>query len=70
MAEIRAATAANVFRVAAAPGDTVDAGATLVVLEAAKMEIPVRTEDPGSVVGVEVDEGDTVREGDVLVVLE
>lgn len=70
MAEIRAEMVANVFQVTAAPGDRVDADTTLLILESMKMEIPVRTEDPGSVISIDVDEGDVVQEGDLLAVLE
>ncbi|MDA8369639.1 MAG: biotin/lipoyl-binding carrier protein [Nocardiopsaceae bacterium] len=70
MAEIRAEMVANVFKVTAAPGDRVDAGAALCVLESMKMEIPVLTEDPGTVVSIDVAEGDVVQEGDLLAVVE
>ncbi|TQN30519.1 biotin-dependent enzyme [Haloactinospora alba] len=70
MAEIRAEMVANVFQVTAAPGERVDADATLLILESMKMEIPVRTEEPGSIVSIDVAEGDVVQEGDLLAVLE
>src|SRR5690606_12809766 len=70
MTEIRAEMAASVYRVTAAPGDRVAAGATLFLLESMKMEIPVLTEEPGTVVGIGVAEGDVVHEGDLLAVVE
>ncbi|ASU82755.1 acetyl-CoA carboxylase biotin carboxyl carrier protein subunit [Nocardiopsis gilva YIM 90087] len=70
MAEIRAEMVANVFKVTAAPGDKVDAGATLFILESMKMEIPVLTEGPGTVSSIDVAEGDVVQEGDLLAVVE
>jgi acetyl-CoA carboxylase biotin carboxyl carrier protein len=60
---------ANVFSVAVAEGDTVEPGATLLVLESMKMEIPVLSETGGTVAEVKVRTGDVVQEGDVLVVV-
>jgi biotin carboxyl carrier protein len=58
---------ANVMSVAVSPGDAVDAGDTVVLLESMKMEIPVILESPGTVRAVKVAPGDVVQEGDVLV---
>ncbi|SDU55924.1 Biotin-requiring enzyme [Jiangella alkaliphila] len=70
MAELVAAEmVANVHSVAVSVGDQVDAGATLLILESMKMEIPVLSEDAGLVSEVKVGPGDVVQEGDVLVVL-
>jgi acetyl-CoA carboxylase biotin carboxyl carrier protein len=60
---------ANVFSVAVTEGDTVEPGATLLVLESMKMEIPVLSEGGGTVREVKVRTGDVVQEGDVLVVV-
>ncbi|MFW5416613.1 biotin/lipoyl-binding carrier protein [Nocardiopsis sp. CNT-189] len=70
MTEIHAEMVAGVHRVTAAPGDRVGAGAVLLLLESMKMEIPVLTEEPGTVVSIDVAEGDVVREGDLLAVVE
>jgi acetyl-CoA carboxylase biotin carboxyl carrier protein len=61
---------ANVHSVAVSQGDRVEAGATLLVLESMKMEIPVLAEGGGLVSDVKVSPGDVVQEGDILVVLE
>jgi acetyl-CoA carboxylase biotin carboxyl carrier protein len=61
---------ANVWKVVAAKGDSVDDGDTLVILESMKMEIPVEAEDDGVVKEIRCEEGQSVSEGDVLVVLE
>jgi acetyl-CoA carboxylase biotin carboxyl carrier protein len=66
---VAAEMVANVHSVAVSVGDQVDAGATLLVLESMKMEIPVLCEDGGLVSEVKVGPGDVVQEGDVLVVL-
>ncbi|MBB6173214.1 biotin carboxyl carrier protein [Nocardiopsis mwathae] len=70
MAEIHAEMVANVFKVEVAPGEKVDAGATLFILESMKMEIPVLTEEAGTVASIDVAEGDVVQAGDRLAVVE
>lgn len=65
--EIVAEMVANVLSVTVAPGDTVEPGDTVVLLESMKMEIPVLLEHPGTVRAVKVAPGDVVQEGDVLV---
>jgi biotin carboxyl carrier protein len=67
--EIVAEMVANVIQIVATPGDTVDVGDTIVVLESMKMEIPVLTEAGGTVEQVRVSVGDVVQEGDILAVL-
>jgi len=67
--QLSAEMVANVLSVHVAPGDAVDSGDTVVLLESMKMEIPVLVERAGTVVEVHVDPGDVVQEGDVLVVL-
>ena len=67
--EIVAEMVANVMSVAVAPGDRVEVGDTVVLLESMKMEIPVLVEVARSVRAVKVAPGDVVQEGDVLVEL-
>jgi acetyl-CoA carboxylase biotin carboxyl carrier protein len=61
---------ANVWKVVAAPGDTVAAGDPLVILESMKMEIPVEAPAGGTVTEVRVEEGAVVQDGDVIAVIE
>jgi acetyl-CoA carboxylase biotin carboxyl carrier protein len=68
--EIRAEMVANVWKVVAAAGDTVDDGDTLVILESMKMEIPVLAESSGVVAEIAVAEGDVVQEGDLIARME
>ena len=68
--EVVAEMVANVWKVVAAQGDEVAAGDTLVILESMKMEIPVVTEDGGTVAELKVAEGDVVQEGDVIARIE
>ena len=70
MAHIDAHIAGTVWRVQVSPGDHVDAGDTVIVLESRKMELPVEAADEGTVREVLVEEGQAVTEGDPLVVLE
>ncbi len=67
--EIVAEMVANVWKVVAAPGQDLDVGDTVVILESMKMEIPVLTEFAGTLLELRVDEGDVVQEGDVLAVV-
>ena len=59
-----------VLDVRCAPGDVVDAGQTLVVLEAMKMEHHVRAPAGGLVAEVRVAKGEHVQNGGVLLVLD
>ena len=61
---------ANVLTVDVAPGDRVAVGDTVVLLESMKMEIPVLTEQSGTVAAVRVGQGDVVQEGDILVTID
>lgn len=59
----------RISRVAVAPGDTVAAGDTLLVIEAMKMENEFRATGPGTVAEVRVAAGQAVNAGDVLIVM-
>ncbi len=67
---IAATTPATVTAVKVAAGQTVARGDTLVVLEAMKMEIPLRAPRDGRVTAVRCREGDQVDPGVPLVELE
>ena len=68
--EIKAHITGVVFQIVAHPGDRVDAGDPVIVLESMKMEIPVESPRPGAVKEIRVQEGQTVQEGDTVAVLE
>jgi acetyl-CoA carboxylase biotin carboxyl carrier protein len=70
MPDVPAHITGTVWKVEVAPGDEIDEGDTVVILESMKMEMPVEAEDPGTVKEIRVEEGQSVQEGDVLVVLE
>ena len=68
--EIKAHITGVVFQVMARPGDTVQAGEPVIVLESMKMEIPVEAPRSGSIREIRVREGQTVQEGEILALLE
>ncbi len=60
---------ATVVKVLVEPGDVVKKGDTIVILEAMKMELPLRASGDGTVKAVHCREGDLVRPDSVLVEL-
>jgi biotin carboxyl carrier protein len=71
MAETRVLSELNamVWKIEVAAGQRVNAGDTLIVLEAMKMEIPVTAPRDGVVAAVLVAEKQMVAEGEALAVL-
>jgi acetyl-CoA carboxylase biotin carboxyl carrier protein len=70
MTEIRAEITASVWQVRIEPGQTVEHGDELVILESMKMEIPVLSPVAGTVSEVMVAPEDQVQEGDILTVID
>ncbi|MBI2294795.1 MAG: biotin/lipoyl-binding carrier protein [Betaproteobacteria bacterium] len=68
--EVKSEITGTVWQVKAKPGEKVESGDTLIVIESMKMEIPVITEDPGTVKEIRVKEKDAVAEGQVVAVLD
>jgi acetyl-CoA carboxylase biotin carboxyl carrier protein len=68
--EIKSEITGTVWQVKSRPGDKVESGDTLLIIESMKMEIPVITEDAGTVVEVLVQKKDPVAEGQVVAVLD
>ena len=68
-AEIRAIIPGRVAAVRVAAGERVEAGQTLLVVEAMKMQNELRATQAGTVERVAVGEGETIDTGDVLVVV-
>lgn len=67
--EVPAPLAGNIFRVLVEPGDAVEQGQVLMILEAMKMETEVSAPQAGTVSAVTVKEGDSVSVGDTLLTL-
>jgi len=63
---VEASLPGNVVAISVEIGDTVGEGDDIVVIEAMKMESPVKSPKAGRVVSIEVSVGDTVATGDVL----
>jgi acetyl-CoA carboxylase biotin carboxyl carrier protein len=70
MTVVSAHITGTVWRVEVHPGDHVDAGDTVVILESMKMEMPIETDEEGTVSRVLVEEGQTVHEGEPVVELD
>ncbi|MEW9674166.1 acetyl-CoA carboxylase biotin carboxyl carrier protein subunit [Ammoniphilus sp. 3BR4] len=69
MSQILSNMTGNVWKVLVKPGDQIEIGQDVVILESMKMEIPIASESSGTVKELKVNEGDFVNEGDVLVEL-
>ncbi len=68
--EVKAPMVGKILSVKVKPGDSVEEGDELVILEAMKMEMPIVAPDSGTVKEVKVNEGDTVETEAVICVLE
>lgn len=70
MSEVRAPMGGNIWEVKVNPGDTVNEGDEVIIIEAMKMELPVVAEASGTVKEVKCKKGDAVEADAVLVVIE
>jgi acetyl-CoA carboxylase biotin carboxyl carrier protein len=68
--EIKSEITGTVWKIISRPGDKVESGDTLIIIESMKMEIPVITEDPGTVKEILIKEKDPVAEGQVVAVID
>ncbi len=66
---VTAPLAGNIWKVHAVPGQSVQEGDVLLILEAMKMETEIRTSKAGTVTSVTAKEGDSVSVGDTLLTL-
>lgn len=62
--------AGTVWKILVQPGDRVEGGQDVVILESMKMEVPVACDQAGVVKEVKVAEGDFVDADEILVVVE
>ena len=60
----------TIVKVLVAVGDTVEAGETICVLEAMKMENAINASAGGTVTEIKVSAGDSVTGGDVIAMIE
>lgn len=70
MSEITAPMGGNIWEVKVKPGDKINEGDEVVVIEAMKMELPVVSEVAGTVKEVKCQKGEAVEADAVLVVVE
>ncbi len=68
--QVVAEMVANVWKIVVAPGEKVEGGDTICILESMKMEIPVEAPAAGTVTAINVAEGGVVQEGDVIAVID
>jgi len=68
--EAKAEMTGSVWKINKNPGDTVEEGDVLMILESMKMEIPVVAEESGTVKEILVQEGQPVSEGLTVAILE
>ena len=66
---VSAVLAGNIFKVHVAPGDKIDEGQPLLVVEAMKMETVISAPKSGTITDVYVSEGDVVAVGEPLVTI-
>jgi acetyl-CoA/propionyl-CoA carboxylase biotin carboxyl carrier protein len=60
----------TIVKVLVAPGDSVDVGQTVCVLEAMKMENNIAAEKAGTIKELRVEAGQSVGSGDVIATIE
>ncbi len=70
MAEVACPMAGVVAEVKVQPGDSIEPGQELLILESMKMMVPFQSENGGVVKEVKVNVGDFVNEGDVVLIVE
>ena len=68
--EVRAPMPGKIVRVDVEPGQEVEEGAPLVVMEAMKMELSIKAERDGTIAEVAASAGDTVEADALLIALE
>lgn len=67
MTEICAHITGTVWKLEVAPGDEVEEGDVVAILESMKMEMPVEADTPGAVAELLCAEGESVSEGQPLI---
>lgn len=64
--ELRAHITGTVWKIEKKPGDSVQAGEVVLILESMKMEMPLESPASGTLEHLSCNEGDAVQEGQVL----
>ncbi len=63
---IKAHITGNVWKIEAKVGDKVEEGTQVAILESMKMEMPVESEEEGTITAVIAKEGQAIKEGEVM----
>jgi acetyl-CoA carboxylase biotin carboxyl carrier protein len=66
---VQAHITGTIWKIEVKPGDSVEEGQTLVIIESMKMEMPVESPQSGQVESIAVTEGQAVDEGALLLTL-
>jgi len=70
LTEITAPMNGNILSVLVSVGDIIEEGDEIVILEAMKMESPIKSTVSGTVTEVEVSQGDNVETGHILIIID
>lgn len=70
MTDICSEMTGSVWKILVEPGQQVNEGDTVIIIEAMKMEIPVVAMDSGTVAEILVKENDMVEDGDAVIRLQ
>ncbi len=70
MKQIKAQMAGIVVQLLVKPGDAVNEGMEVLILESMKMQIPVPSDNSGKVSKIHVSKDDFINEGDTILTLE
>jgi acetyl-CoA carboxylase biotin carboxyl carrier protein len=68
--EVKAEVTGKVWKIVVPVGSRVEADDSVMIVESMKMEIPVVSEEGGTVVELRVAEGDPVEDGQVVAIVE
>lgn len=68
--EVKAEVTGKVWKILVPVGSPVAADDSVMIVESMKMEIPVVSEEGGTVVELRVGEGDAVEDGQVVAIIE
>ncbi len=64
--QVATEVAGSVWKILKAPGDAVQVGEEIAIIESMKMEIPVEAPVAGEISAIAAQEGDAVQEGQVI----
>ena len=70
MTNVKAPMPGLIVEVLVKPGETVEKGSQLLILEAMKMENVLKAEDAGIIKSIEVVKGNAVDKGQILIAME